>query len=150
MSNNKFSVFIPLFIGLALAVGVAIGYFFSGNNGSKKIAGIRNTSSNKISDVLNYIIDEYVDTINVKSIEDDAVVSLLEQLDPHSSYIPATELQAVSEQLEGNFDGIGVEFNIQKDTIMVVAAISGGPSESLGIQSGDRIVRVEKKNVAGT
>jgi carboxyl-terminal processing protease len=150
MSNNKFSVFIPLFIGLALAVGVAIGYFFSGNNGAKKITGIKNTSTNKLNDVLSYIIEEYVDTVNVKNLEDDAVVSLLEQLDPHSSYIPATELQAVSEQLEGNFDGIGVEFNIQKDTIMVVAAISGGPSESLGIQSGDRIVRVEKKNVAGT
>jgi len=149
MSNNKFSVFIPLFIGLALAVGVAIGYFFSGNNSSKKIAGVKNSSSNKVDDVLNYIIEEYVDTVNVKNLEDDAVVSLLEQLDPHSSYIPATDLQAVSEQLEGNFDGIGVEFNIQKDTIMVIAAITGGPSESLGIHSGDRIVRVEKKNVAG-
>jgi len=150
MSNNRFSVFIPLFIGLALAVGIGIGYFFSGSNGSKKITGLKSTSSSKVNDVLNYIIEEYVDTVNVKNLEDDAVVSLLEQLDPHSSYIPATELKAVSEQLEGNFDGIGVEFNIQKDTIMVVAAISGGPSESLGIQSGDRIVRVEKKNVAGT
>jgi carboxyl-terminal processing protease len=110
MSNNKFSVFIPLFIGLALAIGVAIGYFFSGNNGARKISGIKNTSTNKLNDVLSYIIEEYVDTVNVKNLEDDAVVSLLEQLDPHSSYIPATELQAVSEQLEGNFDVIGVEF----------------------------------------
>lgn len=74
---------------------------------------------------------------------------MLHQLDPHSAYIPSDELQAMNEPLEGNFDGIGVEFHIQEDTIMVVSAVAGGPSEQLGIQPGDRIIKVDGKNVAG-
>ena len=98
---------------------------------------------------MQYILNEYVDTLNPKKFQDQAITAMLSKLDPHSSYIPATELEHVTEQLEGNFDGIGVEFNIQRDTIMVVAAITGGPSEELGIQSGDRIVKIEGKTVAG-
>jgi carboxyl-terminal processing protease len=77
-----------------------------------------------------------------------AIRAMLENLDPHSTYIPAEDLKAYTEPLQGEFDGIGIEFHIQDDTIMVVAAVSGGPSEQLGIQSGDRIVEVEGKNVA--
>ena len=102
-----------------------------------------------MQDVMQYILNEYVDTLNQKTFQDEAITAMLSKLDPHSSYIPASELDQVTEQLEGNFDGIGVEFNIQRDTIMVVAAITGGPSEALGIQSGDRIVKIEGKTVAG-
>lgn len=137
-------VLIPLVAGAAIALGLLIGSFTSGNG---KVSG--KTKSDKIRDILKYIEAEYVDTINPGELEDEAVVSLLQQLDPHSSYIPASELEQMKEPLEGNFDGIGIEFNIQRDTIMVVAAISGGPSESLGIRSGDRIVAIEGKNVAG-
>ncbi len=138
----------PLILGVAIAIGIAIGYFLPGSETS----GVQSksiVSGDKVGDVLQYILDEYVDTLNAKQLQDDAITALLDRLDPHSSYIPASELEQMSEQLEGNFDGIGVEFNIQRDTIMVVAAISGGPSEALGIQSGDRIVEIEGKRVAG-
>ena len=103
---------------------------------------------NKINDIINYVNTEYVDTVNQKRLVEATIEDMLHQLDPHSAYIPADELQAMNEPLEGNFDGIGVEFHVQDDTIMVVTAITGGPSEQLGIRSGDRIIKVEGKNVA--
>ena len=149
METNKLrsSPYLPFFIGVSIAAGILIGYFLSGN-GTVNGQYSRSGKNDKLRDVVNYISNEYVDTISASKLEEDAIVSLLQQLDPHSAYIPAQDLSSVSEQLEGNFDGIGVEFNIQKDTIMVVAAITGGPSESLGIQSGDRIVSIEGKIVA--
>ena len=146
--KSRVVVFLPFLLGVAIALGVFIGYFLSGSSiGKSHLKGLQQSS--KLNDVLDYINEEYVDTLNRTQLEEDAIVALLTQLDPHSAYIPAKDLQAVSEQLEGNFDGIGVEFNIQNDTIMVVAAITGGPSEELGIHSGDRIVSIEGKNIAG-
>lgn len=104
---------------------------------------------NKFSEILNIINQAYVDTVNMDELEEKTINDLLTTLDPHSVYIPAKDLQAANEQLEGNFEGIGVEFNILNDTIMVVTAINGGPSQELGIQAGDRIIEVEKKTVAG-
>lgn len=147
--NSNFSVIVPFLIGLALAAGVIVGYFLSGFNAPQAGIVFNLGRSDKLRDVLNYIREEYVDTLNPKQLEEDAIVALLKQLDPHSAYIPASDFRAVSEQLEGNFEGIGVEFNIQRDTIMVVAAVTGGPSEQLGIRSGDRIVSVNGKSVAG-
>lgn len=147
-SSRRFPILFPALLGIAIALGIGIGYFLPGNNSLHSKTG-DGTSGGKLSDVLQYILSEYVDTLDASDLQDDAINSLLSSLDPHSSYIPASELEHVSEQLEGNFDGIGVEFNIQKDTIMVVAAISGGPSEALGIQSGDRIVTIEGKAAAG-
>lgn len=148
-TNNFRKILSPLYIGLAAAIGIAIGAFLPGNSGGK-MGGDRSIArSGKMQDVLQYILNEYVDTLDPKTLQDDAINALLSSLDPHSSYIPATELEQMTEQLEGNFDGIGVEFNIQRDTIMVVAAIVGGPSESLGIQSGDRIVQIDGKPAAG-
>lgn len=150
MSNKRFQLFIPLIVGIAVAAGIFIGSFLRGNEGQGGVSSIISVSnSDKLQDAIQYIIHEYVDTLNQETLEEDAIVSLLEQLDPHSAYIPAEDLQSVSEQLQGNFDGIGVEFNIQRDTIMVVAAITGGPSEALGIQSGDRIIAIEGETIAG-
>jgi carboxyl-terminal processing protease len=145
-SNRKrFQVLLPLLIGASVSLGLLIGSFTGSGSGDLLVS----SESDKLRNVLNYIEAEYVDTIKPEQLEDEAIVSLLQQLDPHSSFIPASELQHTSEPLEGNFDGIGIEFNIQRDTIMVVAAISGGPSAGLGIQSGDRIVSIEGKNAAG-
>ena len=106
-------------------------------------------NSKKITNLLNYVQEEYVDTVDLDGITESTIINVLEQLDPHSSYIPARDLDATNEQLNGNFDGIGVEFNIIEDTIVVVAPINGGPSEKLGIRSGDRIVTIEDSLVAG-
>ena len=115
---------------------------------ANSLFSFRTGQFNKINDVINYINLEYVDTVNQKKLVESTIEDMLHQLDPHSAYIPADELQASNEPLEGNFEGIGVEFHVQNDTIMVVAAVSGGPSESLGIQAGDRIIKVDGKNVA--
>lgn len=146
---NKLKIWLPfLFAGL-LAIGIYVGMRmnepYRHNN---SLFSFRTGQFNKINDVINYINQEYVDTVNQKKLVENTIEDMLHQLDPHSAYIPAEQLQATNEPLEGNFDGIGVEFHIQNDTIMVVAAVSGGPSDALGIQPGDRIVKVENKNVA--
>lgn len=106
------------------------------------------TNSEKLRHILELIDNNYVDSINYKKFEDDVVNTLLKNLDPHSSYISVDDFKNVKEDMQGSFSGIGIEFKIIEDTIVVVSAISGGPSEKLGIQSGDRIIAVEDKNVA--
>ena len=132
---------LPILLGVVLGAGVFLG--------SKLAPSPKVSADNKINSILDYIQQEYVDTINRKTLVDHSIEKLLEQLDPHSAYIPVEDLQAANEPLEGNFDGIGIEFHIQEDSIMVVTAISGGPSEAVGILPGDRIVKVNNKLVAG-
>ena len=107
------------------------------------------SAAQKFGTLLRYIDQLYVDSVNLEDLMETAVVRMLEDLDPHSVYFSAEELKEADEPLQGNFEGIGVQFNIFKDTIMVVSPISGGPSEKLGIRAGDRIVTVEGENVAG-
>ncbi len=142
----------PLYFALVLAAGVGIGYYFTFNAGSaqNKTAYHSKTKSNKINNLLDYIEMEYVDTVNRAQLENKTILSMLKSLDPHSDFIPAEEFGAVNEPLEGNFDGIGVEFNIINDTIRVITPIIGGPSEKLGIKAGDKIIAVNGKNMAGT
>jgi carboxyl-terminal processing protease len=103
----------------------------------------------KLMKLYSLIDAHYFDTVNLNQISEDAIVETLKKLDPHSKYIPAKDAQQTTEQIEGNFDGIGVSFNIFNDTVMVVSVIAGGPSEKVGIQQGDRIVRVDTENIAG-
>jgi carboxyl-terminal processing protease len=103
---------------------------------------------NKYRRLLNIIETYYIDTVNKPQIIEKAIVSTLKTLDPHSYYISKEEYKAVTEPLEGNFDGIGIEFNILKDTLIVVSPLSGGPSEKVGLMSGDRIIEVDGKNIA--
>lgn len=141
---------------MLLAIAVVFGMFIgrhvqpSAKGGpSKSLFYSSASSDNKINEVIQLINSEYVDTINTEQLTEKAIVSLLEQLDPHSAYIPASSLTSVNEDLQGNFEGIGIEFNILKDTIVVVTAISGGPSEAVGIRAGDRIVKIDEEWVAG-
>lgn len=103
----------------------------------------------KFDDVMELVSNRYVDTINEDKLIEDAVRGMMKDLDPHSEYYTAKEYQKMNEPLKGNFEGIGIQFNIIKDTITVVSPISGGPSEKLGIRSGDKIVKIEGENVAG-
>ena len=105
---------------------------------------------NKLNSLLYHIENIYVEDVDLESLVETAIVKMLEEMDPHSVYIPAEDLQAADEPLNGNFEGVGIQFNIFKDTIMVVSPISGGPSEKLGIMAGDRIVTVDGEVVAGT
>ncbi|MBC7384470.1 MAG: S41 family peptidase [Bacteroidia bacterium] len=141
-NNNKWQ---PLIYAALISLGLALGIYL------KPASNIHNLISgkNKLSELLSIIDQSYVDTVNLKDLEEKTINELLTSLDPHSVYIPASDLKVANEQLEGNFEGIGVEFNIINDTIMVVSAINGGPAQELGIQPGDRIVKVDNNQVAG-
>lgn len=145
--NTRTQVRLPLFISLAVAFGILVG----ANSFKASTYNAQGTAKGylKFRDILSYIDRDYVDTVNVEELSDYAISKMLEKLDPHTSYIPASEMDVARSYLEGNFDGIGVEFNIFRDTIYVVAPLSGGPSESVGIQAGDKILKVDGKNVAG-
>jgi carboxyl-terminal processing protease len=103
----------------------------------------------KINEVYTYIDRMYVDEVDNEQITDAAIVSMLEKLDPHSTYIPADDVDQANERIDGSFVGIGVRFNILKDTLLVVNPIPGGPSEKIGIRAGDKIIKIEDENVAG-
>ncbi|MCC6252553.1 MAG: S41 family peptidase [Bacteroidia bacterium] len=151
-NNNKHNPFYPLYFALVLVVGVLIGITINRNSQQSRLLQIfsnKNFSANKVDEVMNYVLKEYVDSINKDSLTDKTIEALLSNLDPHSVYIPAEILQATVEPLNGNFEGIGIEFNILRDTIYVANAIPGGPSEKAGIKSGDKIIFVDGKKVAG-
>ncbi|MCJ8165410.1 S41 family peptidase [Pontibacter sp. E15-1] len=146
--NSPFQIKLPLFIALALAVGVLIG----ANSFSPSSTNPQGTAKSylKFRDILSYIDRDYVDTVNIEELSDYAITKMLEKLDPHTSYIPADELAMARSYLEGDFEGIGIEFNIFNDTIYVISPLSGGPSEAAGILAGDKIIAVDGKKVAGT
>ncbi len=148
---KKPNVFLPIILSLVLIIGMWMGYFLNKriNSGGVYTSGSQAATNDKISSLLDYIEYQYVDTINKKELVEKTVTSMLQSLDPHSSYIPASDFDAVNEPLEGNFDGIGVEFNIIRDTIRVITPIVGGPSEKIGIKAGDKLIKVEGKTVAG-
>ena len=145
-------VFIPFMVALCIALGIVIGNFYSKLKTQKQLSlpfdRIVKTND-KISDVLDIIEEFYVDTIVRDSLVEQVIPEIISQLDPHSSYIPAKDLQMVNEELSGSFFGIGVQFNLQNDTIYVINVISGGPSEKVGIMAGDRIVRVNDSVFVG-
>lgn len=103
----------------------------------------------RIGEIYNYIDQMYVDSVDYNKISEAAIVSMLEELDPHSTYIPAKDVQSANQRIEGSFVGIGIRFQILKDTLLVVNCIYGGPSEKVGVRAGDKIVKIEQENVAG-
>ncbi len=134
---------VPLLIAIFFILGMMTGGFLSQNRGV--------TSANKkFANILNLIENEYVDNVDLDSLLEVTLPQLLANLDPHSSYIPKSELQGVNDELEGSFSGVGVQFMINNDTVTVIEVISGGPSEKVGLMAGDRIVTVDGKNIAGT
>ena len=150
MSNKKnLKIVTPLLIGIALGAGYFIGIHqpsnanYSGNGSSTA------SNFNMLNELINYIDAEYVDSVSRDELIDGAVIHLLEELDPHSYYIKPEEFAQMNEPLEGNFDGIGVQFNIQNDTLVVIDPIIGGPSAKMGIRAGDRIVKVNDSLIAG-
>ena len=150
MNRPKFYIYLPIVFSLVLILGILIGQTINFSNRHVGIiAGNSKNQYKKIEDILRYIDEEYVDTINNKQLIEKTITTMLQNLDPHSSYLTAEETKANNEPLQGNFEGIGIEFNIVADTIRVLSAIPGGPSEQVGIQAGDKIVEVEGKKVAG-
>jgi carboxyl-terminal processing protease len=147
--SNKTQLYMPLGLAVTLCLGVLMGLRLGAGNSSDALGSLSSNKVSKLSEILTYIEHEYVDTINRAELEEKAIQTLLQELDPHSYYIPPQDLAAANEPLEGNFEGIGVEFRIQRDTVTIITPIAGGPSAKLGILSGDRIVSVEGENIAG-
>lgn len=147
MKNNN-TRFIPFLLAICLIAGIAIGTFYANHFSGNKL-GIINTSSNKLNALLRIIDDQYVDTVNMGDLVEEAMPQILSELDPHSSYIPAKDLEAVNADLKGSFSGIGIQFTIQNDTIHVNSVIQGGSSEKVGLMAGDRIVEVDDSAFVG-
>ncbi|MCB0495801.1 MAG: S41 family peptidase [Cyclobacteriaceae bacterium] len=144
--NSSKQVLLPIWLALAIGTGIFIGaQFVNAPIVSKRAGG----SSEKLREVLLSIENNYVDSVNADEIVDDGIKGMLEELDPHTSYIPRKEVNAVNAQLNGHYDGIGIEFDIISDSIVVVKPSPGGPSEKAGIQIGDRIIEVNGEQVAG-
>ncbi len=143
---KKYSIYIPLLLAVALIAGILIGNKLNKNAGT----GYQSASKmNKLDAIVDLIQNAYVDSVSTDTLVEKTIPQLLKNLDPHTTYIPAKEMVGVEEEMRGNFGGIGVQFSIQNDTVMVVDVVSGGPSSKLGIIPGDRIVKVNDTLMIG-
>lgn len=145
---RKHPSFIPLILAVTLVAGLVIGNALS-RKSQPEYRPMRTASANKLTTILELVQQAYVDSVDTREIIESTIPEMLENLDPHSTYIPAREMQGVEEEMQGNFSGIGVQFSIQEDTVVVIEVISGGPSHKLGLMAGDRIVMVNDSLIAG-
>lgn len=146
ITNSSKVVRLPIVVAITLVAGILIGATFFGN---KKMSGDVAKSSGVFKEILMYIDRSYVDEVDTDSLADYGISKMLEKLDPHTAYLPLEQATRAREELENNFDGIGVEFNIYEDTLYVVTPLSGGPSEEVGIQSGDAIIMANETKLYG-
>ncbi|MEL7021130.1 MAG: S41 family peptidase [Bacteroidota bacterium] len=154
-NNPKWYIWMPLLLAMAAVMGILIGTKLPNNtpaivvesDGQQEVTNP--LGQGKIEELLRYIEAKYVDEVDRDALVDQAIDNIIQQLDPHSNYISASQLREVNEQLEGNFEGIGVEFLILDDTITVVAPLAGGPSETVGVLAGDKIVEIEDSLIVG-
>lgn len=142
------SRFLPIYIALAVVVGMFVGNFYANHFAGRRI-NLINTSSNKLSDLLHIIDDQYVDTVNMGNLVEHSLPLILRELDPHSTYVSAADVETEMQALKGSFSGIGVQFYILDDTVRIVKVIDGGPSERVGLKAGDRIIAVDNKPYVG-
>ena len=145
---KKSNRFMPLIMAVCVIIGIMIGSFYA-NHFSGNRLNIINSGSNRLSNLLHLIDDQYVDKVNIDSLVDIAIPQILADLDPHSVYISAKDAQAVADDLKGSFSGVGIEFTIRKDTIHVQNVVKNGPAQRAGILAGDKIVSVDGKPFVG-
>lgn len=151
-NKKQLNILLPLLFALVLAFGMTLGYQMRGAYSSSAAGfegGQNNPTAKRVEEIIRYIEAKYVDEIDTDELVDNAIESILSELDPHSNYISPEQKVAVNEDLNGNFEGVGIQFVLKEDTIYVVNTIEGGPSEKEGIRAGDKIVEIEGENVAG-
>ena len=148
MNMKKSNRFMPLIMAVCVIIGIMIGSFYA-NHFSGNRLNIINSGSNRLSNLLHLIDDQYVDKVNIDSLVDVAIPQILADLDPHSVYISAKDAQAVADDLKGSFSGVGIEFTIRKDTIHVQNVVKNGPAQRAGILAGDKIVSVDGQPFEG-
>ena len=150
--NSRNKVLIPLLLAIALAVGLIVGQSMGRSTAEsqfRRVISHLRPPYDKLNRTMALIQNEYIDSLNMDSITEQVLPLLVQQLDPHSMYIPAKDMQAVNEPLESEFDGIGVVFNMATDTVIVLNVVPSGPSQKAGVQNGDRILRIDNRAVAG-
>ncbi len=147
-NNSKKIVFLPIVLGIAVALGILIGRYLPSDSNFTQHSNIR-SRNDKLNSIINIIESNYVDSVNRNDLVESAIPAMLKKLDPHSVYIPAKDLAKANEPLQGNFEGIGISFSMLTDTILVISTIPGGPSEKLGLLAGDKILYVNDSLVAG-
>lgn len=145
--ENKYR-FMPLLMALCVVLGIMIGSFYANHFSGNRLTIVNNGSS-RLNNLLRIIDDQYVDKVNIDSLVDKAIPTILSELDPHSVYISAKDAQAAADDLNGSFSGVGIEFVIRQDTIRVQNVIKNGPAEKAGIIAGDKIVYVDGKKFVG-
>ena len=148
MNNKKNSRFSPLMMALCVVIGILIGTFYANHFSGNRLS-IINSSSNKLNNLLHIIDDQYVDTVNVNDLVEKAMPQILAELDPHSVYISAKDVQIANDDLRGSFSGVGIEFTIRQDTLHVQQVINNGPAERAGVIAGDKIITVDDKPFTG-
>ena len=147
--NRKTTIIIPLLVALSIVAGILIGNLLNQNSRIIQSPVMGYTRPHKLTTILQLIENGYVDSINSSDIVEQTIPGILKNLDPHTAYIPARNMQEVQEEMTGNFSGIGVQFSIQDDTVRVIEVIPNGPSSQVGILPGDRIVTVNDSLIAG-
>lgn len=148
MYRNKTNRLMPLFMAICVVIGILIGTFYA-NHFSGNRLNIINTSGNKLNNLLHIIDDQYVDTVNMNDLVEKAMPQILSELDPHSVYISAKDVQSANDDLSSSFSGVGIEFTIRQDTIHVQNVIGNGPAERAGVIAGDKIVSIDDKPFVG-
>ncbi len=150
--QRNYRVYLPIAFALVLISGIILGYLLQGTARHNKAVSFLTGSRpvyNKVDEVIRYVENNYVDSVNQTHLETDAIRGMMNDLDPHSEYITAAEFNALNDPLRGSFQGIGISFSIDRDTIMVVNTIPGGPSQKVGLMAGDRIVKVNDTTFCG-
>lgn len=148
MSQNKNNRFMPLWLALCVVIGVLIGTFYTSHFSGNRL-NIINSGSSRLSNLLHIIDDQYVDSVNIDELVEKALPEILAELDPHSVYISAKDVQMATDDLKGSFSGVGIEFTIREDTIHIQNVIKDGPADKAGILAGDKIVSIDNRPFVG-
>ncbi|MBO5467845.1 MAG: S41 family peptidase [Prevotella sp.] len=148
MNPKKSNRLMPLIMAVCVILGILIGMFYTSHFSGNKLS-IINSNSNKLNNLLHIVNDQYVDTVNINNLVEKAMPQILSELDPHSVYIGAKDVQATNDELRSSFSGVGIEFVIRKDTIHVQGVISNGPAERAGLIAGDKIVSIDDSAFVG-
>lgn len=145
--GRKLQIWLPFLLALCMAVGILLGFKMRDAFPGKSF--FHREKSNPLQELVTLIQNKYVDTVNIKSLSDSAIIIMLSKLDPHSVYIPAKDLQQINEEIKGQFFGVGIEFNIFNDTLHITNVLKDGPSFKAGLQIGDKILSANDSAISG-
>ena len=149
MRQNKVQVWLPVVLSLTLVLGMFFGYKLRDNMGNYAPSFFHRSKKNPVQEILTLVQQKYVDTVNIDSLGEFAIQDVLQQLDPHSVYIPPADVDIMNEKMQGNFQGVGIEFGMLNDTLNVLYIMPNGPSAKAGLRTGDQIITANDSIISG-